>query len=66
MFLDSDNNEEITIDEKPENNTVNDVFLEDDADDSNNSTVSDEENYDTSDIIAEARRVREQLALLIK
>ena len=66
VFLDSDNNEEITIDEKPENNTVNDVFLEDDADDSNNSTVSDEENYDTSDIIAEARRVREQLALLIK
>jgi len=57
VFLDSDSNEEITIDEKQENNAVNKVFFEDDADDSSN---------DTDDIIEEARRVRKQLALLIK
>lgn len=63
VFLDSDNEEKAIV-ENQENNTENDVFLgnDDNSDENNNS----EEINDVNDIIEEARRVREQLALLIK
>lgn len=55
---------EKAIVENQENNIENDVFLgnDDNSDENNNS----EEINDVNDIIEEARRVREQLALLIK
>ena len=63
VFLDSDNEEKAIV-ENQENNIENDVFLgnDDNSDENNNS----EEINDVNDIIEEARRVREQLALLIK
>lgn len=63
VFLDSDNKEKAIV-ENQENNIENDVFLgnDDNSDENNNS----EEINDVNDIIEEARRVREQLALLIK
>lgn len=62
-FSDSDNEEKAIV-ENQENNIENDVFLgnDDNSDENNNS----EEINDVNDIIEEARRVREQLALLIK
>lgn len=63
VFLDSDNEEKAIV-ENQENNTENDVFLgnDDNSDENNNS----EEINDVNDIIEEARRVREQLASMIK
>lgn len=63
VFLDSDNEEKAIV-ENQENNIENDVFLENDdnSDENNNS----EEINDANDIIEEARRVRKQLASMIK
>ena len=60
MFLDSDNEETAIV----ENHKENDAFLgnDDNSDKNNNSR----EINGATDIIEEARRVREQLALLIK
>lgn len=63
VFLDSDNEEKAIV-ENQENNIENDVFLgnDDNSDENNNS----EEINDVNDIIEEARRVRKQLASMIK
>lgn len=63
VFLDSDNEEKAIV-ENQENNKENDVFLENDdnSDENNNS----EEISSANDIIEEARRVRKQLASMIK
>lgn len=63
VFLDSDNEEKAIV-ENQENNTENDVFLGNDNNSDENNNF--EEINDVNDIIEEARRVRKQLASMIK